>query len=162
MKIKHEHVLRTHFPAGLARIEQIPSSSMLARRTLGRVVAQPLPLAATPGNARNMATLREIELRLKSVRNIEKITKVRRCSGFYRACIDCSFQQSMKMIASTKLAKAQRAMQAGKQYGLANSGPCRIFPKHFSVLTDILHRGLRKYQRRVDRSTSKAVHCGLF
>lgn len=27
----------------------------------------------------------------------------------------------MKMIASTKLAKAQRAMQAGKQYGLANS-----------------------------------------
>jgi F-type H+-transporting ATPase subunit gamma len=50
-----------------------------------------------------MATLREIELRLKSVRNIEKITK------------------SMKMIASTKLAKAQRAMQAGKEYGIANS-----------------------------------------
>jgi len=50
-----------------------------------------------------MATLREIELRLKSVRNIEKITK------------------SMKMIASTKLSKAQRAMQAGKQYGLANA-----------------------------------------
>ncbi|KDR76979.1 hypothetical protein GALMADRAFT_225130 [Galerina marginata CBS 339.88] len=49
-----------------------------------------------------MATLREIELRLKSVRNIEKITK------------------SMKMIASTKLAKAQRAMEAGKQYGIAN------------------------------------------
>jgi F-type H+-transporting ATPase subunit gamma len=50
-----------------------------------------------------MATLREIELRLKSVKNIEKITK------------------SMKMIASTKLAKAQRAMQSGKQYGLANA-----------------------------------------
>lgn len=30
----------------------------------------------------------------------------------------------MKMIASTKLAKAQRAMQAGKQYGLANAGAC--------------------------------------
>ena len=28
----------------------------------------------------------------------------------------------MKMIASTKLAKAQRAMQNGKQYGIANSG----------------------------------------
>ncbi len=28
----------------------------------------------------------------------------------------------MKMIASTKLAKAQRAMQAGKEYGLANAG----------------------------------------
>ncbi|KJA17785.1 hypothetical protein HYPSUDRAFT_45968 [Hypholoma sublateritium FD-334 SS-4] len=49
-----------------------------------------------------MATLREIELRLKSVRNIEKITK------------------SMKMIASSKLAKAQKAMEAGKAYGIAN------------------------------------------
>jgi len=28
----------------------------------------------------------------------------------------------MKMIASTKLAKAQRAMQIGKEYGIANSG----------------------------------------
>ncbi|KAH9474424.1 ATP synthase subunit gamma, mitochondrial [Psilocybe cubensis] len=73
---------------------------MLARRSLARaaVVAQPAALGA----ARNMATLREIELRLKSVRNIEKITK------------------SMKMIASTKLAKAQRAMEAGKKYGEAN------------------------------------------
>ncbi|KAK2460865.1 hypothetical protein APHAL10511_007335 [Amanita phalloides] len=76
-------------------------STILARGVLARTAVQPRSLAAT--NARNMATLREIELRLKSVRNIEKITK------------------SMKMIASTKLAKAQRAMQAGKQYGLANA-----------------------------------------
>ncbi|KAF9258041.1 ATP synthase F1 gamma [Marasmius fiardii PR-910] len=76
--------------------------SMLARRSVARVVAQPSLLAA-PSGARNMATLRELEIRLKSVRNIEKITK------------------SMKMIASTKLAKAQRAMQAGKAYGLANA-----------------------------------------
>ena len=34
--------------------------------------------------------------------------------------------QSMKMIASTKLAKAQRAMQAGKEYGSANSGAVGI------------------------------------
>ncbi|KAL0572576.1 atp3 gamma subunit of the F1 sector of mitochondrial F1F0 ATP synthase [Marasmius crinis-equi] len=76
--------------------------SMLARRSVARVVAQP-SLLSTHTNARGMATLRELELRLKSVRNIEKITK------------------SMKMIASTKLAKAQRAMQAGKQYGAANN-----------------------------------------
>ncbi|RPD61831.1 ATP synthase F1 gamma [Lentinus tigrinus ALCF2SS1-7] len=76
---------------------------MLARRTLGRIASQPQVLGAAPSQARNMATLREIELRLKSVRNIEKITK------------------SMKMIASTKLSKAQRAMQAGKEYGLANA-----------------------------------------
>ncbi|CAE7171204.1 unnamed protein product [Rhizoctonia solani] len=53
--------------------------------------------------ARNMATLREIEMRLKSVRNIEKITK------------------SMKMIASTRLNKAQRAMATAKEYGKANN-----------------------------------------
>ena len=50
---------------------------MLARRTLGRIASQPTVLGAAPSQARNMATLREIELRLKSVRNIEKITKVR-------------------------------------------------------------------------------------
>jgi F-type H+-transporting ATPase subunit gamma len=51
---------------------------MLARRSLARIATQPSPLGAAPKNARNMATLREIELRLKSVKNIEKITKVRR------------------------------------------------------------------------------------
>ena len=51
----------------------------------------------------NYETLREIEQRLKSVKNIEKITK------------------SMKMIASTKLTKAQRAMNTAITYGKANS-----------------------------------------
>ncbi|KAF8646619.1 hypothetical protein AX16_007120 [Volvariella volvacea WC 439] len=76
--------------------------SLLARQSVLRAASKAATPGAAPQNARNMATLREIELRLKSVRNIEKITK------------------SMKMIASTKLAKAQRAMQAGKEYGLAN------------------------------------------
>ncbi|KAF9238073.1 ATP synthase F1 gamma [Melanogaster broomeanus] len=77
---------------------------MLATRSVARLAAQQShQLGAAPKHARNMATLREIELRLKSVKNIEKITK------------------SMKMIASTKLAKAQRAMVAGKEYGVANS-----------------------------------------
>jgi hypothetical protein len=49
---------------------------MFARRPVARLVAQPSPLGASPQCTRNMATLREIELRLKSVRNIEKITKV--------------------------------------------------------------------------------------
>jgi len=72
---------------------------MLARRAVCRV---PAALTSQPSSTRNMATLREIEMRLKSVRNIEKITK------------------SMKMIASTKLAKAQRAMGEAKKYGVAN------------------------------------------
>ncbi|RUS22300.1 ATP synthase F1, gamma subunit [Endogone sp. FLAS-F59071] len=52
---------------------------------------------------RNMATLKEIQLRLKSVQNIRKITK------------------SMKMIASTKVAKAQKAMENARTYGNANN-----------------------------------------
>jgi len=78
--------------------------SMLARAAARPSLARIAPAAgAAPAAARNMATLREIELRLKSVRNIEKITK------------------SMKMIASTKLARAQRAMTAAKSYGVANT-----------------------------------------
>lgn len=55
------------------------SSSMFARQSVARLAAQQAHRhGAGPHNARNMATLREIELRLKSVRNIEKITKVGR------------------------------------------------------------------------------------
>ncbi|KAE8181471.1 hypothetical protein CF328_g8827, partial [Tilletia controversa] len=54
------------------------------------------------GTTSHLATLRELEQRVKSVRNIEKITK------------------SMKMIATTKLNKATTAMQAAKVYGKAN------------------------------------------
>jgi F-type H+-transporting ATPase subunit gamma len=50
-------------------------------------------------NAANYATLREIEGRLKSIRNIEKITK------------------TMKIVASTKLNRAQRAMTESRAYG---------------------------------------------
>jgi F-type H+-transporting ATPase subunit gamma len=54
------------------------------------------PVAAP---AATFATLREIEDRLKSIRNIEKITK------------------TMKIVASTKLNRAQRAMTESRQYG---------------------------------------------
>lgn len=55
--------------------------------------------SAVVPNAANFATLREIEGRLKSIRNIEKITK------------------TMKIVASTKLNRAQRAMQDSRVYG---------------------------------------------
>lgn len=75
---------------------------------LGRTVRPTINVVAkqavvAPQAQRNMATLREIEQRLKSVRNIEKITK------------------SMKMIAATKLSKAQRAVVSAKAYGAANA-----------------------------------------
>ena len=56
-----------------------------------------------PINAANYATLREIEGRLKSIRNIEKITK------------------TMKIVASTKLTRAQRAMAESRSYGQASN-----------------------------------------
>ena len=46
--------------------------------------------------------------RLKSVKNIEKITK------------------SMKVVASTKLTRAERAMKQAKKYGAANEGESRV------------------------------------
>ncbi|KIV99522.1 ATP synthase F1, gamma subunit [Verruconis gallopava] len=58
-------------------------------------------LAARPTavQSANYATLKEIEGRLKSIRNIEKITK------------------TMKIVASTKLTRAQRAMNESRVYG---------------------------------------------
>lgn len=59
------------------------------------------PRAATAGHAgaAGYATLREIEGRLKSIRNIEKITN------------------TMKIVASTKLTRAQRSMTESRKYG---------------------------------------------
>ena len=57
------------------------------------------PTTLTVSNAAGYATLREIEGRLKSIRNIEKITK------------------TMKVVASTKLTRAQRAMTESRKYG---------------------------------------------
>lgn len=56
-------------------------------------------VAATPNTAAGYATLREIEGRLKSIRNIEKITN------------------TMKVVASTKLTRATRAMDTSRNYG---------------------------------------------
>lgn len=54
---------------------------------------------AAPSTAATYATLREIEGRLKSIRNIEKITN------------------TMKIVASTKLTRATRAMNDSRTYG---------------------------------------------
>ncbi|PMD51693.1 putative ATP synthase subunit gamma, mitochondrial [Hyaloscypha bicolor E] len=59
--------------------------------------ARPALKAVAP--LRTFATLREIEDRLKSIRNIEKITN------------------TMKIVASTKLTRAQRAMHESRKYG---------------------------------------------
>ena len=60
------------------------------------------PIAVNAPNAATYATLREIEGRLKSIRNIEKITK------------------TMKIVASTKLTRAQKAMAESRNYGMTS------------------------------------------
>lgn len=55
--------------------------------------------ASNASRVRSYATLREIEGRLKSIKNIEKITN------------------TMKIVASTRLSKAQRAMNVSRNYG---------------------------------------------
>lgn len=52
--------------------------------------------------SRNYATLRDIETRLKSIKNIEKITN------------------TMKIVASTRLGKAERAKNSARIYGAAD------------------------------------------
>ncbi|KAF1997577.1 ATP synthase F1 gamma [Amniculicola lignicola CBS 123094] len=63
------------------------------------VAAAARPATLNASSAAGYATLREIEDRLKSIRNIEKITK------------------TMKIVASTKLTRAQKAMNDSKIYG---------------------------------------------
>ncbi|KAK5134344.1 hypothetical protein LTR08_006524 [Meristemomyces frigidus] len=70
-----------------------------AFRAAAPVTLRPATAAIAPVQSSNYATLREIEGRLKSIRNIEKITK------------------TMKVVASTKLTRAQRAMTESRKYG---------------------------------------------
>ena len=96
-------------------------------------------------NAANFATLREIEGRLKSIRNIEKITK------------------TMKIVASTKLTRAQRAMASSRAYGQASqqvfdeaeTKPLEAEGKTLLVVCSSdkglcggIHSGLSRYVRR--------------
>lgn len=64
-------------------------------------VLQPVRTAAAPAGTRNMATLKELSMRLKSVSSIQKITK------------------SMKMVSAAKFARAEQALKQGRPLGLA-------------------------------------------
>ncbi|KPP75018.1 ATP synthase subunit gamma, mitochondrial-like [Scleropages formosus] len=56
------------------------------------------------GQVRNMATLKDITIRLKSIKNIQKITK------------------SMKMVAAAKYSRAERALKPARVYGTGALG----------------------------------------
>ncbi|KFY31320.1 hypothetical protein V493_01210 [Pseudogymnoascus sp. VKM F-4281 (FW-2241)] len=98
-------------------------------------------------NAATFATLREIEDRLKSIRNIEKITN------------------TMKIVASTKLNRATRAMQDSRAYGQTSNTVFKEAETKFAEESDKktliviassdkglcggIHSGLSKHTRRM-------------
>lgn len=65
----------------------------------GSIALADQKISTAPPNAANFATLREIEGRLKSIKNIQKITN------------------TMKIVASTRLTRAQKAMDDSRAYG---------------------------------------------
>ncbi|GAA5912149.1 hypothetical protein JCM5296_003943 [Sporobolomyces johnsonii] len=76
------------------------NSSRVAVRAASAAPSAARAFSSTPAP---QATLRELEQRIKSVGNIGKITK------------------SMKMVAASRLARAQKAMTEAKAYGAANN-----------------------------------------
>lgn len=91
-------------------------------------------------NTANFATLREIEDRLKSIRNIEKITN------------------TMKIVASTKLTRAQRAMTESRSYGQTSN---TVFE---NAETKALEGDDKKYLIVVassDKGLCGGIHSGL-
>ncbi|KAI1920232.1 atp3 gamma subunit of the F1 sector of mitochondrial F1F0 ATP synthase [Ophidiomyces ophidiicola] len=100
---------------------------------------------SAPVNTANFATLREIEGRLKSIKNIEKITN------------------TMKIVASTRLNKAQRAMSVSRAYGetsetvfenaetkpLENKKTLFVVASSDKGLCGGIHSGLSKATRRM-------------
>ncbi|QIW95430.1 hypothetical protein AMS68_000948 [Peltaster fructicola] len=133
-----------------------------AARPAARVTAQALRTAPAPvaAQAAGYATLREIEDRLKSIRNIEKITK------------------TMKIVASTKLTRAQRAMTESRSYGQtsnlvfenAETKPLETEEKKKQLyvicssdkgLCGGIHSGLSRYVRRILNENPDAENIDL-
>ncbi len=101
-----------------------------------------LTVTAPGAAAAGYATLREIEGRLKSIRNIEKITK------------------TMKIVASTKLNRAQRAMYDSRKYGQTSN---EVFD---AAETKPLEQGEDKKKMLVvvcssDKGLCGGIHSGL-
>ncbi|KAG8526990.1 uncharacterized protein KY384_008419 [Bacidia gigantensis] len=91
-------------------------------------------------NSANYATLREIEGRLKSIRNIEKITK------------------TMKIVASTKLTRAQKAMTESRSYGKSSN---TVFEKAETKAESLENRKTLIVVCSSDKGLCGGIHSGL-
>ncbi|MEQ2265947.1 ATP synthase subunit gamma, mitochondrial [Xenotaenia resolanae] len=99
-------ILLTFFPSPKAapvhfdltlRLRSPACLTFIAIRMFARTSA--LVFSPQCGQVRNMATLKDITIRLKSIKNIQKITK------------------SMKMVAAAKYARAERQLKPARVYG---------------------------------------------
>ncbi|XP_063674855.1 ATP synthase subunit gamma, mitochondrial-like isoform X3 [Bolinopsis microptera] len=93
-------------------------------------------MSMTPTSARGMATLKDIETRLKSVKNIKKITS------------------SMKMVSAAKFTRAEKALKPARVYG---TGAAALYDKNeFVAGEDKLYVAISS-----DRGLCGGIHSGL-
>nr|ACI49708.1 hypothetical protein [Pectinaria gouldii] len=97
------------------------------------------PKCGTQSQVREMATLKAISIRLKSVKNIQKITK------------------SMKMVSAAKYAKAERELKPARSYG---QGATAFFDKA-EVKQDEKAPNHLVIAMTSDRGLCGAVHTGI-
>jgi len=91
------------------------------------------------GQVRNMATLKDITIRLKSIKNIQKITK------------------SMKMVAAAKYARADRALKPARVYG---TGALALYEKAEIKAPENVNKHLIVGVSS-DRGLCGAIHSGV-
>ncbi|XP_074554165.1 ATP synthase F(1) complex subunit gamma, mitochondrial isoform X2 [Halichoeres trimaculatus] len=98
-------------------------------------------LVFTPqwGQVRNMATLKDITIRLKSIKNIQKITK------------------SMKMVAAAKYARAERQLKPARVYG---TGALSLYEKADIKVDEKANKHLI-IGVTSDRGLCGAIHSGI-
>jgi F-type H+-transporting ATPase subunit gamma len=116
------------------------SAKLLGSPMLTRSVLLNSPAVASTPNIANYATLREIESRLKSIRNIEKITK------------------TMKIVASTKLTRAQRAMTESRTYGQTSN---TVFEKAETKVLEGENKKTLLIICSSDKGLCGAIHSGM-
>lgn len=100
----------------------------------------PRPATLNLAHPAGYATLREIEGRLKSIRNIEKITK------------------TMKIVASTKLTRAQKAMTESRQYGKTSNA---VFEQAETKATEGEDKKTLLVVCSSDKGLCGGIHSGL-
>jgi len=123
--------------------------------TSGRAV---LAAVVAPSQTRSMVTLKDISVRLKSVKNIQKIT------------------QSMKMVSAAKYARAERDLKPARPYGLgaqsfyenANLTKQELKPDHIIVamtsdrgLCGSVHTNVQRMVRNEMEKMSKTHNVGI-